>query len=630
MRASVVIVDESDQQPAAMLAVALERIGVWQLPTEGARVVIKPELGGFTANSPCVSDPTLVERLIDLADVPDHDAFPPDSILHGSGLSPSWSNADIRIVFSKNRSDEASGYALCLDTLIGVLPLADKDLHYRRRRHPGDVVCALLDVAPPHVCLIDAITSAHGAAGQRAPVAIDTGTLIAATDAVLADYIGALKMDLDPGASPLFARVARRHPVPPHEVSGLLAPYAGWTNVPETTLRATQDRHRAGVLHRLVTPWLQCLDAELFPLKHPLDARLNAMLAPFFAERDTLLAAASAFVGLVGQAIDSYRTLFDKDALHQASVPLGIDTEALSDDAFGAVVDELRALEPVALAATKMSDELRWRYVERAVVFSYTRHLPIDFALFTRHVDVARTIQFMNDYLGGIVLPLAHDASGRPIRQAERNIYLPQPNYLVLYQGKPIDVSKLEVVEYAADHHRLYWKTIASENGSATHDDGITTFERTGDGTRVTIIGRQQFTLPLFWQVFDLDLVPELKSHLVTHAYQTFFDRTLANFEALVEGRDIRIGRAVDEPAPLPADQLMPLLEKIGEAVMPLLQRATRFAAEPAGFTDADGFTHLTPGPEPVVTQPAGWIDELARFVAGLSDAMRRDLLLAP
>ena len=75
------------------------------------------------------------------------------------------------------------------------------------------------------------------------------------------------------------------------------------------------------------------------------------------------------------------------------------------------------------------------------------------------------------------------------MRQAERNIYLPQPNYLVLYQGKPIDVSKLEVVEYAADRHRLYWKTVLSENGSATYDDGIATFERTSDGTRVTITG---------------------------------------------------------------------------------------------------------------------------------------------
>ena len=120
-----------------------------------------------------------------------------------------------------------------------------------------------------------------------------------------------------------------------------------------------------------------------------------------------------------------------------------------------------------------------------------------------------------------------------------------------------------------------YWKTVLSENGSATYDDGIATFERTSDGTRVTITGRQQFTLPMFWQVFDPDIVPGLKARLVTHAYQTFFDRTIANFEALVEGRDIRIGRPVDEPAPPPVEQLMPLLQQIGEIAMPLLQQFT-------------------------------------------------------
>ena len=69
-------------------------------------------------------------------------------MLHGCAISRDWLDADIRIVFSKSRTDETAGYALCLDTLIGVLPLIDKDLHYRKRRHPGDVVAALLSAAP--------------------------------------------------------------------------------------------------------------------------------------------------------------------------------------------------------------------------------------------------------------------------------------------------------------------------------------------------------------------------------------------------------------------------------------------------------------------------------------------------
>ena len=151
------------------------------------------------------------------------------------------------------------------------------------------------------------------------------------------------------------------------------------------------------------------------------------------------------------------------------------------------------------------------------------------------------------------------------------------------------------------------------------------------DGTRVTIIGRQQFTLPLFWQVFDLDLVPDLKARLVTHAYQTFFDRTIANFEALVEGRDIRIGRPMDEPAPVAAEQLMPLLQKLGETAMPLLQRTLRgdtAQADASQWTDADGFTHGTSVTETSATEPDRWMAELSRFVEGLRRAAQRDLNL--
>lgn len=665
-----------------MLAAALDRAGLWELleRVRPHRIVIKPEFAGFAAGSLSVTDPFLVEQLIDLlhdrgfanvaiggtadssalwagnrdihalsdllgyhfetpqgrpydiVDLADDlitTAFPPTSVLHGCGVSRAWLEADMRIVFSKNRTDETEGYALCLDTLLGVLPLTDKDLHYRKRRRAGDVVADVLVAAPVDFCLVDAIVSAHGPGGRRAPAAIDTRTLIAASDIVLADYIGALKMGLDPATSPLYARTARTHPLPrSYTVSGALTPYPRWQNAPLPSLRAARLRGEAEALDRLIEPWLQRLDPELFPLKHPLDARLNAMLSEFFADTDdttkqSLLTLANAVIGCIGQAVQSYRTMFDKDALYQHAVPLNIDVSAISEQTFNDLVQELRQIELIAVTAPQVSDELRWRTVDQAVVFSYTRSLPIDYTLFVQRVDIARTIQFMNDYVGGVLIPLARDEQDRPTRQAERNIYLPQPNYLVLYQGQPIDVSKLEVVEYDAHRHRLYWKTICSDNGSATYDDGIASFERHAQGTRITITGRQQFTLPLFWQVFDLDLVPDLKSALVTHAYRTFFDRTIANFEALVEGRDIRIGRPVDEPALRPVEQLVPLLERIGTIALPLLQRTRR-----EGRIDADGFVHITPasGDNQPTTDPAGWAAEITRFLDQLAAAVRRDL----
>jgi uncharacterized protein (DUF362 family) len=699
---AVAIVDDNTLSTFGKLAAALDRAGLWSVlaraqkgrPAEQLRIAIKPELAGFAIASPTVTDPALVEELVDLlydrgftsiavvgttdgsalwaqnrdlyalsdllgyryttpkghsydivdlADSLDSGAFPVDSALRGCSISREWLDPDVRIVFSKNRTDEAAGYALCLDTLIGVLPLIDKDLHYRKRRHPGDVVAALLSVAPVQFCLIDGIRGAHGAGGRRAPNAIETNTIIAATDIVLADHVGAMKMGLNPEVSPIFARVLRTHPFPRrYIVAGALGIYRGWNNVPAPSLLTASMRSRAETLDRLVEPWLQHLDAELFPLKHPVDARLNAVLTTFLANSDTdalgqwLLTLANALFGWMGDAIRSYRTLFDKDALRRHAVPLGIDIGAIPERAFDALVEELLGLEPFAAAATPVSPELRWRYIDGAVVFRYAKTLPIEFSLYARRVDIARTIQFMNDYLGGVVVPLAHDRSGRPVRQAERNIYLPQPNYLVLYQGMPIDVSKLEVVEYGEDRHRLYWKTVLSENGSATYDDGIASFERTPYGTQITITGRQQFTLPLFWQVFDLSVVPELKARLVTHAYQTFFDRTIANFEALVEGRDIRIGRPVDEPAPPPMEQIMPLLQRIGEIAIPVLQQLAgkrdQAGASEAKRIDTDGFVHITPAQSIVsgtVSDPEQWIAEISRCIDGLSQAVQRELTQA-
>ncbi|MEJ0015126.1 MAG: DUF362 domain-containing protein [Acetobacteraceae bacterium] len=682
--------DDDGVPPAGRLAAALQRAGFWPLlerlrhgrSRHRLRIVIKPELGGFAAGSPAITDPALVEALldllhdagftdavvvgaadssalwagnrdllslsdllgyrfatpkgrgydiVDLADEIDDAAFPAASALHGCGLSRLWRDADLRIVFGTCRTDEALGCSLCLDTLIGVLPLVDKDLHYRRRRHPGDVAAALLAAAPVGFGLIDAIVGAHGEAGRRAPEPIATGTIIAATDLVLADHAGATKMGLDPEVSPLFARVLRTHPLPRrYIIAGSLRPFAGWRNVPPATLHATAQRGQAEMLDRLVEPWLQRLDTELFPLKHPLDAGVNAKLAELAGQPGMapLLALAGALIGGVGEAVTAYRTLFDKDALRRQALPLGFDPAAIAGDPFADLVAEMQRLEPLAAAAPEVSPELAWQECDGAIVFRYRRTLPIPHAAFVRRVDIARTIQFMNDYLGGIVIVLARDAAGRPVRQAERNLYLPQPNYLVLYQGKPIDVSKLEVVEYGAGRHRLYWKTMLSENGSATYDDGIATFERAGEGTRVTITGRQRFTLPPFWQAIDLDLVPALKARLVTHAYQTFFDRTLANFEALVEGRDIRIGRPVDEPAPPPIEQFMPLVEWLGEALLPLLQGMGRSPPAPGGERDADGFVHITPAQQ-AAPDAEGLGAGIARFVEDFIRAGQRDLNLS-
>jgi hypothetical protein len=165
----------------------------------------------------------------------------------------------------------------------------------------------------------------------------------------------------------------------------------------------------------------------------------------------------------------------------------------------------------------------------------------------------------MADYLGGRRVRVgeptrSEQQGGSRQRQAERNLYLPQPNYLAAWGGEPIDVCKIELVEHGPDRHRLLWRTVSSPNGSAVHDDGTLTFERTVDGgTLVTIRGRQLFTLPAALDAVDLPSVPELHGPLLEEAYRRFFTTTFDNLEACCEGREHRIGR----PPPDPSDPLL-------------------------------------------------------------------------
>jgi hypothetical protein len=210
--------------------------------------------------------------------------------------------------------------------------------------------------------------------------------------------------------------------------------------------------------------------------------------------------------------------------------------------------------------------------------------------------------------------------------------------------GDVIDVTKLEYVQYSEKQHQMCWKTIQSENGSATYDDGIITFRRTGDHTHVSIFGRQLFTLPMLWQIVNLDLVPALKSRLVTAAYLTFFQRTFSNFEALLEGRDIYLGRKWQMPSEQQASE--PLLrEVVVKRVLsfvkeqgPLFARIMHSAeGSPPLYTDSLGFAHFASpdkngsdrtsrGPSQRLEKDDFLVQQWIQFWTELLDAARRDM----
>jgi len=120
---------------------------------------------------------------------------------------------------------------------------------------------------------------------------------------------------------------------------------------------------------------------------------------------------------------------------------------------------------------------------------------------------------------------IRRDGRRRVVQQAERNLYLQQPNWMVLFGGEVIDVEKLQSIRYGNDSQVIYWRTVRSANDSARFDDGSVSFIRTSAGeTTVSVFARQQFALPLFFKVFDVNLAPGIRDPIVETAYTTFFE----------------------------------------------------------------------------------------------------------
>src|SRR5262249_8308095 len=263
---------------------------------ERFQIIIKPDLALFDYGASTGTDPALVEQLIDLlhergycqvvvgaardsfdlwlenrdvglladlagcrfvteqghnSDVIDLSedivdvAFTEGSALYGSGLARAWMEAQYRISFAKNKTDEEHFYGLGLQNLLGVLPLRDKEYHYYQRLKPWDVAVDLLRAASPHFSLIDAFTSNHGSAGSRETHPITTHTLIASQNLLLSDWAAALKMGLDPYASAINAKALRVIGLPAdHKIDGDLAPYHDWINVHPLLADSVQRRNR--------------------------------------------------------------------------------------------------------------------------------------------------------------------------------------------------------------------------------------------------------------------------------------------------------------------------------------------------------------------------------------------------
>ncbi len=532
---------------------------------------------------------------------------PPTSVLDGRPVSRLWVGAATRVVVGRAVTDLLETYAGCLDALTGVVPEV-------AGAEPADVAVDLVRHLPPSLGVIDATATSDGADGGRLAHPTDTATVVVARDALLADTTLASLLGVDRGASRLVERAIAELGPPTGPVRGEVTAFGGMIRPHPLAVaaarRATGDRR----LERVLAASIGGPD-DGASTDDPVLSAIRAVLTPAVAAAEDAIGQ-GALVGLLGTvasasgAVLAWSVNLDKDDVDRRVVPLGLEPTAYSDEdyddlaAFLAVIDDTLAGLPAS-----PDGEMRWTLVDGATVFEVAREIAADFDEFVARVDVAEGIALMADYLGGRRVELGPAPAGEwttRVRQAERNLYLPQPNYLAAWGGAPIDVCKIELVERRPDEHRLLWRTVRSPNGSAAYDDGSLTFARSAGGTLATVRGRQLFTLPPLWQHRDLALVPEVRYPLLEEAYRRFFTTTFDNLEACFEGRDFRIGRPPpdpDEPLLTRSVELLLTAAKdwVGQQVGlaphppgPVGEQRGRVSA--AGEVDVHGFRHVRGG----------------------------------
>ena len=158
-------------------------------------------------------------------------------------------------------------------------------------------------------------------------------------------------------------------------------------------------------------------------------------------------------------------------------LPVNLCLNTLKKEEFDALPGFFRPLEEIAAALPKKNGSCH-TFIDQGIVLYLERDVDYNFDDFVNKVDICKAITYMYDYMGGHTVQLPGGQGARCIHQVERTVFLPQPNYFVLFLGDPIDVTKLERIEYRQDVHKFIWRTVLSDNHSAIYDDGAVVFEK--------------------------------------------------------------------------------------------------------------------------------------------------------
>lgn len=145
-------------------------------------------------------------------------------------VGKTWRDADYRISFQKNKTHIVCSYTLSMKNLFGTLPPQSK---YERYHATVGWEKATVDVMrnfPPDFAFIDAFWSSDGMNGCVLESPKHTKTVIGGEDFVAVDWVGALKMGVDPMENPLMQEAVNIFGEPSYDVAGSLEQYKNWKN----------------------------------------------------------------------------------------------------------------------------------------------------------------------------------------------------------------------------------------------------------------------------------------------------------------------------------------------------------------------------------------------------------------
>jgi uncharacterized protein (DUF362 family) len=486
---------------------------------------------------------------VDLAEGEMGGHFPAEYSHSDIPISNFWVKADFRISFAKNKTHEQYYYTLCLKNLLGALPRWDKHLDYHSRLKVFDVCLELHRQYPAHFNIIDAYVSSHGNGGAQVATPINTETIIAGANAILVDWAGALKMGLDPHVSPLNKKALKLIGLPDkYQVVGSLARYEAWRNVHPLIADSFLRLDEAEGVRRLLWPGSFRNNEQIFPWETKKARWFNKVMAPLWERTDRNLVLRWSFILINYSLVLGYfvkrvlAVLFLKNKVMRKVLPINLPEDQFQDRDYEKLPEDLRPLEELVAALPRNSSSSH-TFVDDAIVYWHEQDVDFAFDDFVSKVDICKAVTTMKDCVGGRTLKKKVDKDNRCIHQLERTVFLPQPNWFVLANGKDIDVTKIEKIDYGAGFQKLFWKTVKSDNDTGVYDEGAVTFKQYNYRTRISIMARQKFLYPWALSWARMDLWPGLRRFIMLRIYRVFFEKTIDNYCAVAEGNYRPIGR---------------------------------------------------------------------------------------